>query len=284
MRDKRCSEEEAVSEISSGMTVGIGGWGSRRKPMSLVRALARSGVGDLTIVSYGGPDVGLLCATGQVRRVVSAFVSLDSIPLEPHYRAARQAGRVEEEPWDEGLFLLGLQAAAWRLPFLPSRVGLGSDLLRLNPRLSTVRSPFADGEELVAAPALELDVALCHLNVGDAGGNAAFLGPDLYFDDLYLRAARRRFVSLERVVATGELLEAAGTEQRLRINRTMVDGVVERAGAAHFTSCVPEYGRDELFQQRYAAAARTPEDWASFRAAFVDVSEDEYQARRGSPS
>ncbi len=284
MRDKRCSEEEAVSEISSGMTVGIGGWGSRRKPMSLVRALARSGVGDLTIVSYGGPDVGLLCATGQVRRVVSAFVSLDSIPLEPHYRAARQAGRVEEEPWDEGLFLLGLQAAAWRLPFLPSRVGLGSDLLRLNPRLSTVRSPFADGEELVAAPALELDVALCHLNVGDAGGNAAFLGPDLYFDDLYLRAARRRFVSLERVVATGELLEAAGTEQRLRINRTMVVGVVERAGAAHFTSCVPEYGRDELFQQRYAAAARTPEDWASFRAAFVDVSEDEYQARRGSPS
>jgi glutaconate CoA-transferase subunit A len=284
MRDKRCSEEEAVSEISSGMTVGIGGWGSRRKPMSLVRALARSGVGDLTIVSYGGPDVGLLCATGQVRRVVSAFVSLDSIPLEPHYRAARQAGRVEEEPWDEGLFLLGLQAAAWRLPFLPSRVGLGSDLLRLNPRLSTVRSPFADGEELVAAPALELDVALCHLNVGDAGGNAAFLGPDLYFDDLYLRAARRRFVSLERVVATGELLEAAGTEQRLRINRTMVDGVVERAGAAHFTSCVPEYGRDELFQQRYAAAARTPEDWASFRAAFVDVSEEEYQARRGSPS
>jgi glutaconate CoA-transferase subunit A len=284
MRDKRCSEEEAVSEISSGMTVGIGGWGSRRKPMSLVRALARSGVGDLTIVSYGGPDVGLLCATGQARRVVSAFVSLDSIPLEPHYRAARQAGRVEEEPWDEGLFLLGLQAAAWRLPFLPSRVGLGSDLLRLNPRLSTVRSPFGDGEELVAAPALELDVALCHLNVGDAGGNAAFLGPDLYFDDLFLRAARRRFVSLERVVATGELLEAAGTEQRLRINRTMVDGVVERAGAAHFTSCVPEYGRDEAFQQQYAAAARTPEGWAAFRGAFVDVSEDEYQARRGSRS
>jgi glutaconate CoA-transferase subunit A len=284
MRDKRCSEEEAVSEISSGMTVGIGGWGSRRKPMSLVRALARSGVGDLTIVSYGGPDVGLLCATGQARRVVSAFVSLDSIPLEPHYRAARQAGRVEEEPWDEGLFLLGLQAAAWRLPFLPSRVGLGSDLLRLNPRLSTVRSPFGDSEELVAAPALELDVALCHLNVGDAGGNAAFLGPDLYFDDLFLRAARRRFVSLERVVATGELLEAAGTEQRLRINRTMVDGVVERAGAAHFTSCVPEYGRDEAFQQQYAAAARTPEGWAAFRGAFVDVSEDEYQARRGSRS
>jgi glutaconate CoA-transferase subunit A len=280
MRDKRCSEEDVVAELQSGMTIGIGGWGSRRKPMSLVRAIARSRLSDLTIVSYGGPDVGLLCAAGKVRKVVSAFVSLDSIPLEPHYRAARQAGSVSEEPWDEGLFLLGLQAAAWRVPFLPSRVGLGSDLMRLNPRLGTVRSPFDDGEELVAAPALTLDVALCHLNVSDAGGNAAFLGPDLYFDDLFLRAAARRWLSVERVVPTEDLLAAAGTEQRMRINRSMVDGVVERPGAAHFTSCVPEYERDESFQQRYAASARTPEDWARFRADWVDVSEDEYQDRR----
>jgi glutaconate CoA-transferase subunit A len=266
------------------MTIGIGGWGSRRKPMSLVRAIARSALVDLTIVSYGGPDVGLLCATGQVAKVVSAFVSLDSIPLEPHYRAARQTGRVLEEPWDEGLFLLGLQAAAWRVPFLPSRVGLGSDLLMLNTRLATVRSPFPEGEVLVAAPALELDVALCHLNVADAGGNAAFLGPDLYFDDLFLRAAQRRFVSVEQVVPTDELLRVAGTEQRIRVNRTMVDGIVERPGAAHFTACVPEYERDEVFQQRYAAAARTPEDWAQFRSDWVDVSEDEYQAHRGQAS
>ena len=41
---------------------------------------------------YGGPDVGLLCAAGKVRKLVYGFVSLDSIPLEPHFRAARQAG------------------------------------------------------------------------------------------------------------------------------------------------------------------------------------------------
>jgi glutaconate CoA-transferase subunit A len=282
VRDKRCSEDDVVAELQSGMTIGIGGWGSRRKPMSLVRAIGRSDLTDLTVVSYGGPDVGLLCATGRVRKVVTAFVSLDSIPLEPHYRAARQAGVVEEEPWDEGLLLLGLQAAAWRLPFLPSRAGLGSDLLRLNPRLSTVRSPFADAEELVAAQALSLDVALCHLNVADMGGNAAFLGPDLYFDDLFLSAARRRFLSVERVVATADLAGVAGTEQRLRINRMMVDGVVERPGGAHFTSCEPEYGRDEAFQRRYAASAATPEDWANFRAEWLDVSEDQYQTRRAS--
>ncbi len=113
--DKRTTEADAVGELRSGMTIGIGGWGSRRKPMSLVRELLRSDVDDLTVVSYGGPDVGLLCRAGKVRKVVSGFVSLDSIPLEPHYRLARQQATIEVNEWDEGMLLLGLQAAAWRV-------------------------------------------------------------------------------------------------------------------------------------------------------------------------
>ena len=89
---KVLSPDEVAGELRSGMTIGIGGWGSRRKPMALVRAILRSDLSDLTVVSYGGPDVGLLCAAGKVRRVVCGFVSLDSIPLEPHFRrAARPA-------------------------------------------------------------------------------------------------------------------------------------------------------------------------------------------------
>ena len=38
-------------------------------------------------------------------------------------------------------------------------------------------------------PALPLDVALVHLNRADAHGNAAYLGPDPYFDDLFCLAA-----------------------------------------------------------------------------------------------
>ena len=36
------------------MTIGIGGWAARRKPMSIVRAILRSELTDLTVVSYGG--------------------------------------------------------------------------------------------------------------------------------------------------------------------------------------------------------------------------------------
>ena len=62
--DKRMTEDEVIGELRDGMTIGIGGWGSRRKPMSLVRAILRSDLTDLTVVSYGGPDIGLLCAAG----------------------------------------------------------------------------------------------------------------------------------------------------------------------------------------------------------------------------
>jgi glutaconate CoA-transferase subunit A len=275
--DKRMTHEEVVAQLSDGMTIGIGGWGSRRKPMSLVRAILRSELRDLTIVSYGGPDVGLLCAAGKVRKLVYGFVSLDSIPLEPHFRAARQAGTIPElVELDEGMLQWGLYAASLRLPFLPTRAGLGSDVLAINPGFRTVRSPYDDGEELVAMPALPLDVALVHLNRADARGNGQFLGPDLYFDDLFCAAATRAFVSCERVVPTESLL-SEGSVHTLRIPRMVVSGVVEAAGGAHFTSCVPDYGRDEAFQSAYAKAAGDAGEWAAFTARYLDVSEREYQ-------
>jgi glutaconate CoA-transferase subunit A len=277
-RDKRLTEEEAVAELRSGMTVGFGGWGSRRKPMSVVRAILRTDLTDLTVVSWGGPDVGILCAAGKVRRVVYAFVSLDSIPLEPHFRAARQGGVIEDEPYDEGMFLLGLQAAAWRVPFLPTRVGLGSDILRDNDRVRMVTSPFEDGEELVAVPALTMDAAFVHMNRADARGNGQYLGPDPYMDDLFLGAATQRYLSAERIVPTEQLAEE-GPPQSLLISRLHVDGVIEAPNGAHFTSCDPDYGRDEAFQKQYAASAKSPEAWVEFRAGWLDLSEADYQAK-----
>src|ERR1044072_1496571 len=139
--------DEVVSTLSDGMTIGIGGWGPRRNPMALVRAILRSPLKDLTVVSYAGPDLGLLCAAGKVKRAVYAVGSIDSIALEPHFRALRQQGAIEDEPYDEGMFLLGLQAAAWRVPFLPTRVGIGSDVLRDKRPLRLGNSPVADRRE-----------------------------------------------------------------------------------------------------------------------------------------
>jgi glutaconate CoA-transferase subunit A len=274
--DKRLTADDVAGRLRPGMTIGIGGWGSRRKPMSLVRAILRSGLTDLTVVSYGGPDVGLLCAAGQVRKLVFGFVSLDSIPLDPHFRAARQRGRIDVAEYDEGMLQLGLQAAASRLPFLPTRAGLGSLVAGTNLDLRTVTDPY-EGEELIAMPALRLDAALVHMNRADERGNAQFLGPDPYFDDLFCAAADAAYVSCERVVPTAELT-AGAHPSTIRISRAHVTGVVEAPNGAHFTSCVPDYGRDEAFQRAYAEAAADPQAWAAFRDRFLTGSEADYQA------
>jgi glutaconate CoA-transferase, subunit A len=276
-RDKRLTDDDVVGELHDGMTIGIGGWGSRRKPMSIVRAILRSPLRDLTIVSYGGPDVGMLCATGQARKVVYGFVSLDTIALEPHFRAARQQGTIEAMELDEGMLQWGLRAAAMRVSFLPCRAGLGSAIMDINPDLRTVVSPY-DGQELVAMPALPLDVALLHANRADQRGNAQYLGPDWYFDDVFAMAAQRTFVSCERVVDSDDFL-AEGSEQTIKVSRLWTDGVVEAPLGAHFTHCVPDYPRDEALQRTYAASAKDADAWAAFRAQWIDVPEAEYRDR-----
>ncbi len=277
MPDKRLDLDAFVGELHSGMTIGIGGWGSRRKPMAAVRAILRSDLTDLTIVSYGGPDVGLLCAAEKVASVVYGFVTLDSIPTDPHFKVARQSGTVGATELDEGMFYLGLLAASQRVPFLPTRAGLGSDVLALNPFLRTVTSPYDDGEELVAVPAIRLDAAVVHVNRADRAGSGQILGPDPFFDDLFLGAAERRFVTTEQVVGT-DRLAAGGPLQSLCISRLLTDGVIETPGGAHFTACVPDYGRDEAFQREYAAAAADPDAWRAFSTRYLEVDEAGYQA------
>jgi len=285
MKDKRTTLDEAVAGVESGMTIGIGGWGSRRKPMAFVRALLRTGVTDLTVVTYGGPDLGLLCSAGKVAKVYYGFVSLDSPPFyDPWFSKARLAGSLVAREMDEGMLRCGLQAAAQRLPFLPIRAGLGSSVPDFwDGELKTVTSPYPtppDGaahEELIAMPALRLDAAFVHLNLGDRHGNAAYTGIDPYFDDLFLMAADRRYLSVERVVPTEDLVKAV-PPQALLVNRMMVDSVVEAPGGAHFTTAEPDYGRDEKFQRHYAQAAADENTWAEFVAAYLAGSEADYQA------
>lgn len=282
MANKVTTAADAVAQLRDGMTIGIGGWGSRRKPMALVREILRSPLRNLTVVTYGGPDAGLLCKYGKVKRLVYGFVSLDSIPLEPHFRIARQTGAMEARELDEGMLQWGLYAAALRLPFLPTRAGLGSDVPRINPELKLVQSPYADGEQLIAMPALKLDAALIHMNRADAKGNGQYLGPDCYFDDLFCMAAKLRFLSCEQIIPTEDFARH-GPLQSLRINRAMVDGVIETPGGAHFTECPPDYGRDEAFQRQYAATAKSPQKWEEFKAAYLDIPEVDYQQKVRAP-
>jgi glutaconate CoA-transferase, subunit A len=277
--NKLMNTAAVVSQLKDGMTIGIGGWGPRRKPMALIREILRSDLKDLTIVAYGGADVGMLCAAGKVKKVVFAFVSLDFIPLEPFFREARQKGAIETMEVDEGMLLLGLRAAGWGMPFMPTQIGLGTDVIKVNKDIKLIDSPY-DDKEWVAMPAIKLDVALVHADRADVRGVCQIKGPDMYMDEQMVRAANKAFVTVEEIVESDYF--AQGDESRYVFwERSMTTGVVHIPGGAHPTSCTPQYGYDTAHTKVYCDSAKEG-GFAAYAEKFINgKTEAEYQQAVG---
>lgn len=273
--DKQMTAAEAVAQLTDGMTIGIGGWGPRRKPMALVREIIRSDLKDLTIVAYGGADVGMLCAAGKVKKLVFAFVSLDFIPLEPYFRQARQSGNLEVMEIDEGMMLLGLRAAAWGCPFIPTQVGLGTDIVAKSSELKIVDSPY-DDKEWVAMPALNLDASLIHVDRADSRGVCQIKGPDHYMDDWFARAATNTYVSCDELVDSSFFADE-GEARFVHWERSQTNGVIPMPGGAHPSSCTPLYGFDVAHFKEYTGSAKEGGFEAYADKYIIGKSEADYQ-------
>lgn len=279
--NKLLSHEQAVAQIKSGMTIGIGGWGPRRKPMALIRELLRSDVTDLTVVAYGGADVGMLCAAGKVKKLIFAFVSLDFIPLEPYFRKARQAAEIEIMEIDEGLMVLGLKAAAMGAPYIPTAVGLGTDVVTRNENIKVISSPYGGDKEWLAMPALNLDVSLVHVDRADQRGVCQITGPDHYLDDLFVRAADKTIVSCDELVDTDYFHQNPEECRSVFWERSATTHVVHSELGAHPSSCNPLYGIDVGHFQEYAASAKIEDGWTQYFNDYISIGEQAYLDKVG---
>ncbi len=275
--DKTTNLRDIVASLEDGMTIGIGGWGGRRKPMALIREIVKSDLKDLTIAAYGGCDVGMLASARKIKKLIFGFVSLDVIPLEAHFRRARSAGEFDVMEVDEGMFQLGLKAAAQNLSFLPCRAGLGTDVMTYNPHIKTIQDPYGD-EHYVAMPAIHLDVALCHVSEADILGNSYIAGPDVFFDEWFCRAADKAYLTCEKIVETSAF-DDDHKIMRMPIERSLVAGVAEVPFGAHPTSSGPDYGIDVGHLKAYSATAK--EGWDGYVKDFIHA--DNYLDIVGGP-
>jgi glutaconate CoA-transferase, subunit A len=175
--------------------------------------------------------------------------------------------------------MLGLKAAAMRIPYIPTRVGLGTDVLKRNSSLKLVHSPY-DDKDWLAMRALPLDVALIHVDRADDKGVCQVKGPDIYMDDLFARASRETFVSCDELVDSQHF--AHGEEARyVHWERSETTGVVHLPCGAHPSSCAPLYGFDVKHFKEYAASAREPGGWEAYARQYVHCTEAEYLERVG---
>lgn len=260
MVSKLVDMSDAAGLVRDGMRVGIGGTPTSRKPMMFVHALARSGVHGIRLYSFlGSIDVDVLVAADAVAEVHAGYVGLEQLGEAPAYRRAVDMGEIQRHEYSEFMFVAGLRAAMAGLPFLPTRGGVGSDLIA-ELGWSFVRCPYS-GEELLAAPAIEPDVTVIHAEAADERGNV--IGPrepDFLFDlDANIaRAARQVIVSVERVASQAEIRQ---TNSRRMLFGLEVGCVVHAPHGAWPTALPGVYASD----QAALAAQVTPSAHAEAR-------------------
>ncbi len=234
---------DAIGSLPAGAVVAVGGGVMARKPLAAVRALAASGARELELVTFTGSlDVERLLGAGCLRSVRSSHVSLGEAGRASAFEAAVVAGEIEDLEESEWMLLGRLRAAAAGMPFLPTRAGLGSELVAARG-LREVLDPYT-GTSYLAVPALHPDLALIHAWRADSDGNVQMPWPPEHLADvdvLIARAAKRAIVTVERLVPAEEVRRTA---ERTVLFGFEVDAVVEAPRGAWPTASAPDYGPD----------------------------------------
>ena len=120
--------DEAVSAISSGDTVMVGGFGLVGAPLTLIDALAESSDADeLTIVSNNigepGRGLGKLLRQGRIKRGISSYFTSN-----PEAVAAVNAGEIEATLVPQGTFAEAIRAGGAGIAGFLTPVGAGSSM------------------------------------------------------------------------------------------------------------------------------------------------------------
>ena len=262
------SIDEALDQVQPGTTVAIGGFINSSHPMIAVRGLIRRGVKNLRLVgaASAGLEVDLLIAAGCVREVVTPYVSGEALaPIGPAFRAAAQAGKIDVFELDEALYYCGLRAAAQRVPFNPWKAGVGTSFPEVNPALRLMQDPVS-GEQLIAVPAINIDVAFLHAAYADIYGNVQHVGHG-YGDRAIYAAADRTFVQVEKIVSNEEI-----RKEPLKTSIPGATGVIRAPFGAHPYSSPGFYTEDVGHIGEYVKAATQwakDDDFSPLRA-YID--------------
>jgi glutaconate CoA-transferase subunit A len=253
MADKLISLSQAAERVApTGCRLAFGGVTLYRRPAAFALALLdrherTQDPVDLQLVCFtAGVESDLLVGAGMVASVRTCYFGLEIFGLAPHYTSAAAAGELLIIDESETSLAAGLRATLAGVGFMPSRAWLGTDMPEVRPDVRTVIDPYS-GEELMAFPAIEIDVAVIHALEADAEGNALIGGNRGVDPELALVA--------ETVIVTAEKISPP--LQKADIVGPAVDWVVAAPSGAWPTSCHPLYPMDGLAVLSYTEAAGT---------------------------
>ena len=256
------SLQDAVRQVQPGDMLALGGFTLYRRPVAFVRELLRQGTSGLTLLELcAGFESDLLVGAGRVRRVRACYFGMEAFGLAPMFTklAGRQAFEIMEET--ESSLAFGLRAAEAGIGFMPARAWLGTDMFKVRPDVKMVQDPYSN-ELLPAFPAIRPDVAVIHVPVADAAGNAAVLS-NKSLDREFGLTANRLIITAERIV--DDIRQVAPD---IDVFGRRVTALVHLPGGARPTSCHTCYPLDSVAIMNYIDACNRDE-FEQFLAGFL---------------
>ena len=280
---KLMSVGEAVERfVHDGCQIAVGGFTITRNPMALVYEIARRKVRDLHLVAHSnGQALDVLVGAGCVARIEIAYGGNGRFaPTCIRFRKAAERGEVLVEDYTNNQMTLRFLAGALSVPFIPSKSGLGTDVLDMEgfppeirdgdkvarKKVHVMADPFGRADDDVALlPALTPDVSLIHAQQVSTDGTVRIRG--LTFADLeQCKAASAVVVTCEEIVPDDYLRL---DPDHNALPPFLVDAVVPVPYGAHPTACPYFYDYDPRHLNLYKAAARDDELWAAYLDEWV---------------
>jgi 3-oxoacid CoA-transferase subunit A len=207
---------EAVADITSGVSLAVGGFGLCGIPSVLISALLAAGVEELETISNncGVDDWGLgrLLAAKRIRRTVSSYVGENK-----EFERQFLGGELEVELVPQGTLAERLRAGGAGIPAFYTPAGVGTQVADggLPWRFDghggvAVSSPPKEVREFndlhyVMELAIRADFALVHARYGDRHGNLIYEKSAQNFNPLCAAAGRITIAEVEILVDPGQL-------------------------------------------------------------------------------
>lgn len=264
MNNKLLSLEEAATLVPSGSMLALGGLTLYRRPMAFVRSLLQrfqktGEPGDLTLLAFTASiESDLLVGSRMVNRVRTCYFGMEIFGLAPMFSYHANRGEIEIIEETEASISFGLNAQAATVGFMPGRAWLGTDLPRLRPDVRTVIDPYS-GEELIAFPAIQADVAVIHALQADPEGNA-LIGTNKGVDEELAITSKLVVITAEEIIP--ELTKAD-------ITAPFVHVVTHAPRGALPTSCHPLYPLDGKALLAYTDSVSDPASFTDFLTKFL---------------
>jgi len=267
LNDKRTTLEAAVEAyVPDGALVACGGFGHIRVSMAAIYEIIRQRKQDLTLCGKTAVhDSDVLIGAGCANRIEVAYAFGHELRgLSPASRRAAETGRCEvvAEISNAG-YQWRFSAAAMGLPFIPTRVMLGTDTLK-HSSARVVEDPFT-GKPITLLPACYPDVVLMHVHRCDKHGNAQIDG--ITIEDFELARAARRLIMTTEELIDNEMIRQA--PQDTIIPYYLVDAVIEVPYGAHPTLMPGKYYFDEQHIGEWLRLSKTDEGVAEYMDRYV---------------